>query len=77
MTHLPILVDPSHGTGHRSMVLPMARAAIAAGADGVAVEMHPNPDQALTDAQQTIGPKAFEKMMKELNLIHKCLLEVS
>lgn len=77
MTHLPVLVDPSHGTGRRSMVLPMARASIAAGADGVAIEMHPNPDQAFTDAAQTIGPKAFEKMMKELNVIHKCLSEVS
>ncbi len=77
LTHLPVLVDPSHGTGIRSMVLPMARAAIAAGADGVAVEMHPDPDRAFTDAAQTIGPKLFEKMMKEINLIHKCLLEVS
>lgn len=76
LTHLPIIVDPSHGTGRRSMVLPMARAAVAAGADGVAIEMHPNPDEALTDAAQTIGFAAFEKMMKEINLIHKCLSEV-
>lgn len=76
LTHLPIIVDPSHGTGRRSMVLPMARAAVAAGADGVAVEMHPDPDKALTDAAQTIGPNAFKKMMKEITLIRKCLSEV-
>lgn len=76
LTHLPIIVDPSHGTGHRSMVLPMARAAVAAGADGITVEMHPDPDKALTDAAQTIGPKAFAKLMKEVNLIHQCILEL-
>jgi 3-deoxy-7-phosphoheptulonate synthase len=75
LTHLPILVDPSHGTGHRSMVLPMARAAVAAGADGISVEMHPDPDKAFTDAAQTIGPKAFTKMMKEIKAIHQCLAE--
>ncbi len=73
MTHLPIIVDPSHGTGRRSMVVPMARAAIAAGADGLIIEMHPDPDKALTDAAQTIGREAFEKMMKEITLIHACL----
>ncbi|MBU6383887.1 MAG: 3-deoxy-7-phosphoheptulonate synthase [Verrucomicrobia bacterium] len=73
LTHLPILVDPSHGTGRRSMVLPMARASIAAGADGLAVEVHPNPDRALTDAAQTIGPEAFAVMMREVRKIHSCL----
>ena len=73
LTHLPILVDPSHGTGRRSMILPMARAAIAAGADGITVEMHPNPDAALTDAAQTIGPEAFVQMMREIRIIHECL----
>ncbi len=73
LTHLPIVVDPSHGTGIRSLVLPMARAAIAAGADGVAIEMHPDPDRALTDAQQTISFEAFAKMMGQLKLIHKAV----
>ncbi len=73
LTHLPILVDPSHGTGQRGMVAPMARASIAAGADGVIVEIHPTPDQALTDAQQTIGFEAFAKMMQELKMIHQVL----
>lgn len=76
LTHLPLIVDPSHGTGHRSMVLPMARAAVAAGANGITVEMHPDPDKAFTDAAQTIGLKAFEKMMKELKAIYQCLSEV-
>jgi 3-deoxy-7-phosphoheptulonate synthase len=57
------------------MVLPMARAAVAAGADGITVEMHPDPDKAFTDAAQTIGPKMFTKMMKEIKAIHQCLAE--
>lgn len=73
LTHLPVIVDPSHGTGHRSMVLPMARAAVAAGADGITVEMHPDPDKAFTDAAQTIGPKAFAKMMDEVGAIYRCM----
>ncbi|HSX11396.1 MAG TPA: 3-deoxy-7-phosphoheptulonate synthase [Chlamydiales bacterium] len=73
LTHLPILVDPSHGTGHRSMVAPMARAAVAAGADGLIVEMHPDPDKALTDAAQTIGPQAFARMMEEIRMVRLCL----
>lgn len=73
LTHLPIVVDPSHGTGHRSMVIPMARAAVAAGADGIIVEMHPDPDRAFTDAAQTIGPECFAKMMQESKLIRRCL----
>ncbi len=73
LTHLPIIVDPSHGTGHRSMVLPMARAAVAAGADGVTVEMHPDPDKALTDAAQTIGYELFAKMMQEVRAIYECI----
>jgi len=76
LTHLPILVDPSHGTGQRAMVAPMARASIAAGADGVIVEIHPEPDKALTDAQQTIGFESFAKMMRELKMIHQVLKEI-
>lgn len=76
LTHLPVIVDPSHGTGHRSMVLPMARAAVAAGADGITVEMHPDPNQAFTDAAQTIGPEIFVKMMGEVQAIHHCLKQI-
>ena len=75
LTHLPVIADPSHGTGRRSLVLPMARASIAAGADGIIVEIHPHPDQALTDAQQTIDPQAFQKMMKEILAIHHAMAD--
>jgi len=71
LTHLPVITDPSHGTGRRSLVAPMARASIAAGADGIIVEVHPEPEKALTDAQQTIGPEAFVQMMKEVRAIHR------
>jgi len=69
LTHLPIIVDPSHGTGIRKMVCPMALAGVAAGADGLMVEMHPEPDKAVSDKQQTISPEAFREMMKKLRTI--------
>lgn len=65
-SHLPILVDPSHGTGHAYMVPAMCRAAIAAGADGLMVEVHQNPQQALTDGGQSITPKVLEETINEL-----------
>lgn len=65
-SHLPIITDPSHGTGMRSMVIPMARASIAAGADGVMVEMHPSPETALSDGYQSLHPEELEAMMVEL-----------
>jgi len=65
-SHLPILVDPSHATGHAYMVPAMAKAAIAAGADGLLVEVHPDPEHALTDGAQSITPKVFEQMMRDL-----------
>ncbi len=64
-THLPVVVDPSHGTGKASLVAPMARAAVAAGADGLIVEIHPNPDKALSDGYQALTPAAFRQMMAE------------
>jgi 3-deoxy-7-phosphoheptulonate synthase len=69
LSHLPIVADPSHGTGHRDMVIPMARAAVAAGADGLLVEVHPNPDRALSDGAQSLYPDQFERLMKETRLI--------
>jgi 3-deoxy-7-phosphoheptulonate synthase len=69
LSHLPIIADPSHGTGHRDMVIPMARAAVAAGADGLLVEVHPTPDRALSDGAQSLYPEQFERMMKETRLI--------
>ena len=69
LSHLPIVGDPSHGTGRRDMVAPLARAAVAAGADGIIVEVHPNADKAASDAAQTLYPDQFEKLMSELRLI--------
>lgn len=69
LTHLPVIIDPSHGTGIRKMVPPMAYAAVAAGADGIIVEVHPEPDKALSDAAQTIFPETFAQMMKTLRVI--------
>lgn len=68
-SHLPVIVDPSHGTGHRGLVAPMALAAAAAGADGIIVEVHHDPAQALSDGQQTLYPHQFEAMMATLKAI--------
>ena len=69
LSHLPIVADPSHGTGRRDKVSPMARAAVAAGADGLLVEVHNCPDQALSDGAQSLYPEQFEKLMGELRMI--------
>ena len=66
LTHLPVLVDPSHASGKREMVVPLARAAFAAGADGVIVEVHPYPDKALSDGRQSLNLKLFADMMRGL-----------
>jgi 3-deoxy-7-phosphoheptulonate synthase len=73
LSHLPIIADPSHGTGHRDMVTPMARAAVAAGADGLLVEVHPSPDRALSDGAQSLYPGQFDMMMKETRLIAEAI----
>jgi 3-deoxy-7-phosphoheptulonate synthase len=73
LSHLPIIADPSHGTGHRDMVIPMARAAVAAGADGLLVEVHPNPDRALSDGAQSLYPEQFDRLMKEVRLIAEAI----
>jgi len=69
MTHLPVIVDPSHGTGHRWMVGTMAKAAIAAGADGLIIEIHHKPEEALCDGDQSLYPEEFKKLMEELNIL--------
>jgi 3-deoxy-7-phosphoheptulonate synthase len=69
LSHLPIVGDPSHGTGRRDMVLPMARAAVAAGADGLIVEVHPDPDKAASDGAQTLTPGQFADMMHQVRAI--------
>ena len=69
LSHLPILVDPSHGTGRRDKVAPMARAAVAAGADGLIIEVHYDPDHALSDGAQSLFPAQFDRLMAELRII--------
>jgi len=69
LSHLPIFVDPSHGTGRRDKVIPMARAAIAAGADGLMIEVHPDPDRALSDGAQSLKPEQLEQLMNETRAI--------
>jgi 3-deoxy-7-phosphoheptulonate synthase len=66
LSHLPILVDPSHGTGRRDRVPPLARAAVAVGADGIMVEVHDHPDRALSDGAQAIYPEQFAELVKEI-----------
>ena len=72
-SHLPVIVDPSHGTGHWDLVVPMARAAVAAGADGIMVEIHPHPAEALSDGSQALLPKNFVKMMQALRTVARAL----
>ncbi|MCL4216509.1 MAG: 3-deoxy-7-phosphoheptulonate synthase [Candidatus Hydrogenedentes bacterium] len=66
LTHLPVVADPSHGTGHWDLVKPMARAAVAAGADGLMIEIHPHPEDAFSDGSQSLKPSKFEALMKEV-----------
>jgi 3-deoxy-7-phosphoheptulonate synthase len=69
LSHLPIIADPSHGTGRRDKVAPMARASVAAGADGLIIEVHCNPDKALSDGAQSLHPTQFDRLMAELRII--------
>jgi 3-deoxy-7-phosphoheptulonate synthase len=73
LTHLPVIVDPSHGTGKWDLVSPMAKAAIAAGADGLMIEVHPNPEEALSDGEQSLKPDKFKTLMKELKAVAKAV----
>jgi len=67
VTHLPILVDPSHGTGRQDLIIPMSRAAVAAGADGLIVEVHPSPAEAFSDGEQSLTPERFDALVKEVS----------
>jgi 3-deoxy-7-phosphoheptulonate synthase len=69
LTHLPVIVDPSHAVGKWDLVAPMAKAAVAAGADGLIIEVHPNPEEALSDGEQSLKPKMFKQLMDELRPI--------
>ena len=73
LSHLPIIADPSHATGLRDKVIPMARAAVAAGADGIMVEVHPNPEDALSDGAQTLYPDQFAQLMREVRIIAEAI----
>jgi 3-deoxy-7-phosphoheptulonate synthase len=73
LSHLPIIADPSHGTGLRDKVTPMARAALAAGADGVMIEMHPDPDRALSDGAQSLYPEQFRVLVEELRAVARAI----
>ncbi|MBI3321109.1 MAG: 3-deoxy-7-phosphoheptulonate synthase [Candidatus Omnitrophica bacterium] len=73
LSHLPVIVDPSHGTGSWDYVEPMAKAAIAAGADGLMIEVHPNPETALSDGPQSLLPKKFAALVKELKKVAKAV----
>src|SRR5260370_4602568 len=70
LSHLPMLADPSHGVGRRDKVAPMARAAVAAGCDGLLIEVHPNPDKALSDGAQSLFPEQFDQLMGQVLIIH-------
>ncbi len=73
LTHLPVVVDPSHGTGRWNLVTPMARAAVAAGADGVAVEVHPRPEEALSDGPQSLTPERFRQLVEEVGAVARAV----
>jgi 3-deoxy-7-phosphoheptulonate synthase len=73
LSHLPIIADPSHGTGVRAKVTPMARAAVAAGADGLLVEVHPHPDRALSDGVQSLWPEQFTELVDQVGLIAEAI----
>ena len=70
LSHLPVIADPSHGTGKWYLVAPLALASVAAGADGLMIEVHPNPDQAVSDGAQSLTFENFSKMMVQVKLVH-------
>jgi len=69
LSHLPIIVDPSHGTGNWRLVNPMSKASLGAGADGLIIEVHPCPEEAVSDGKQSLTPCNFEQLIKELQLM--------
>ena len=73
LSHLPVVVDPSHGTGHNYMVAPLARAGVAVGADGLMIEVHDQPERALSDGAQSLTPEQFEQLIAEVRAIHEAI----
>ncbi len=77
LTHLPVIVDPSHATGHWKYVLPLSKAALAVGADGLIIEVHPQPEKALCDGAQSLKPEKFYQLMEELRMLQSALKSIS
>ena len=77
VSHLPVIVDPSHATGRLSLIEQMSLASVASGADGIMVEVHRNPDEAMCDGDQSLAPSMFAGMMKKLRVLHKCMVEIN
>ena len=75
ITHLPIIVDPSHGTGHNYMVTPLARAGVAVGADGLIIEVHPHPEEAMCDGAQAMRPEQYLNLLEQVKKIHEAVSE--
>ena len=73
LTHLPVIIDPSHSAGHAKYVLPLTRAAVAAGADGIIVEVHPTPETAFCDGPQSLRPEEFYKLMEEVTILDQAM----
>jgi 3-deoxy-7-phosphoheptulonate synthase len=73
LTHLPVVADPSHGTGKWELVTPVARAAVAAGADGLIIEVHPNPAQALSDGAQSLKPENFARLFADVRRVAEAI----
>ncbi|MDH3270369.1 MAG: 3-deoxy-7-phosphoheptulonate synthase, partial [Gemmatimonadota bacterium] len=73
LSHLPIIADPSHGTGLRSKVIPMGRAAVAAGADGLMIEVHADPPTAISDGAQSLYPEQFQELMDQIRVIARAI----
>ena len=76
LTHLPVIIDPSHAAGHAKYVLPLARAAVAVGAHGIIVEIHPEPEKAFSDGAQSLRPEQFYRLMDEVTLLEKTMQEI-
>ena len=76
LTHLPVIIDPSHAAGHAKYVLPLSRAAVAVGAHGIIVEIHPEPEKAFSDGAQSLRPEQFYRLMDEVTLLEKTMQEI-
>jgi len=74
LTHLPVIIDPSHASGHWKYVIPLAKAAVAVGADGLLVEVHPDPEKAISDGLQSLKPEKFYQLMEEIRILEKALM---